>query len=535
MDRTRNRGVTTRKVRTRKRRRGGPGRFARSPTSKTRTDVRRRSQHDVFVSYASQDEDEAQRLVEALKALGLDVWYAPHRMHASDHLPTEILRGVHRSRLAVVILSHSYLAKAKTWPLREFRAAAKRGIPIVPVWHQITLAEIKAHKMRIGGKKLEDILHAGETSHGSNALATRIDQILNPRMAEPERGRHPAQLRAPRLLVDRLNSDHWKELWQAAVSAATAGGMAAMYSYRRSENKVVQRSNAVVSPNPSTEADYEATAAIIRAIDKSLGQFVRQHGAALLVLGEETENPEQLAPFLYGGVRDCIKAPGDFFKENDNSLRVILDGIDGTGSFMRGIPLFCTAVAILIGNQVRVSAVYDPIHHVVYSGALEGRYDYPEERVWAEAWSVATGNRLQLPRSEQRNGKPQALRDEAVGVHFTRSNHERLKEILRPQSQRKHSSSTVERIARSSGGVYALNSGVLAMAEVASGGLGAFINNVTNLWDVAAGEVLVRACGGRVTEFSGAQIDYSVPKKISVVAAKQSLHSAVLSIIHNQG
>ncbi|HEX7941187.1 MAG TPA: inositol monophosphatase family protein, partial [Gemmatimonadaceae bacterium] len=232
--------------------------------------------------------------------------------------------------------------------------------------------------------------------------------------------------------------------------------------------------------------------------------------------------------------QNCIKAPDHFFKENDNSLRVILDGIDGTASFMRGIPLFCTAVAILVGNQVRVSAVYDPIHHVVYSGALEGKYDHPEARVWAEAWNVATGNRLRLPRPlTQGNGHKPTLREEAVGIHFTRSNHERLKEVLRPHANHKDASSTIERIARSCAGVYALNSGVLAMAEVAGGGLGAFVNNVTNLWDVAAGEVLVRACGGKVTEFSGAPIDYSVDKKISVVAAKQPLHPSVLSIIND--
>lgn len=506
------------------------GRIARVTAGDAGTRPRFRRRYDAFISYASQDETEARRLAEAMKNLGLEVWYAPLRLRASAYLPKEIRRGLRQSRLGVVILSHSYFAKK--WPRWELDEMARAGVKVVPVWHQISLAEIEEQGIKVRGHRLEHILHAGETSHGPDALATRLDQILNPSRGEPAQGRSPRPSRAVRL-ADRLGPDHWTELRQAAVSAATAGGMAAMYNYRRPENKIVGPPRTVASPNPSTDADYQATAEIIRTIGASLLRFTQNHGAALLVLGEETVNAESLALFRFGDVQNCIKAPEHFFTENDSCVRVILDGIDGTGSFMRGIPLFCTAVAILVANQVRVSAVYDPIHHVVYSGALEGKYEHPEARVWAEAWNVATGNRLQLPRPAGRNGSKPALRDEAVGIHFTRSNHERLKDVLRPRTSRKDASSTIERIARGCAGVYALNSGVLAMAEVAGGGLGAFVNNVTNLWDVAAGEVLVRACGGKVTEFSGAPIDYSVDKKISVAAAKQSLHSSVLSIIND--
>jgi len=60
------------------------------------------------------------------------------------------------------------------------------------------------------------------------------------------------------------------------------------------------------------------------------------------------------------------------------------------------------------------------------------------------------------------------------------------------------------------------------------------VNNITNLWDVAAGEVLVRACGGKVTGFSGDAINYSEPKKVSVVAAKSpSLHTELLNVLQN--
>jgi fructose-1,6-bisphosphatase/inositol monophosphatase family enzyme len=85
----------------------------------------------------------------------------------------------------------------------------------------------------------------------------------------------------------------------------------------------------------------------------------------------------------------------------------------------------------------------------------------------------------------------------------------------------------LQRLALASGGIYALGSGILAMADVARGALGGFVNIITNLWDVAAGEVLVRACGGKVTTFEGSPIEYTSANQISVIAAKGHLYKEI--------
>ena len=58
-------------------------------------------------------------------------------------------------------------------------------------------------------------------------------------------------------------------------------------------------------------------------------------------------------------------SPQEFYRKSDRTIRVIIDGLDGTKNFDRRIPLFCAAVAILVGDEVMVSAIYDPLHHVV--------------------------------------------------------------------------------------------------------------------------------------------------------------------------
>ena len=68
------------------------------------------------------------------------------------------------------------------------------------------------------------------------------------------------------------------------------------------------------------------------------------------------------------------------------------------------------------------------------------------------------------------------------------------------------------------------------MAEIARKALDGFVNIVTNPWDVAAGEVIIKACGGKVTDFEGNNIDYSIYSPTSVVAANENVHEALLRI-----
>lgn len=81
------------------------------------------------------------------------------------------------------------------------------------------------------------------------------------------------------------------------------------------------------------------------------------------------------------------------------------------------------------------------------------------------------------------------------------------------------------------GSIYALNSGLFAMAEIARGALGGFVNIITNPWDIAAGEVLVTAVGGIVSDFAGNKINYSLSGETSVIAARADVHQKICDLI----
>ena len=334
----------------------------------------------------------------------------------------------------------------------------------------------------------------------------------------------PADRLCERITAGRL----WKFLEQVAIQAVMAGGMAAMGFYREAlpwPTDLVKEGK-----NPSTVADLQATARILETVNASLPSIVRPQklNCKLSYLAEETKYQDWFKENVTDDIPDRVLPAKKFFRHQRDVLRVLVDGIDGTGSFARGLPLFCSALAILVDDQPRVSAIYDPIHHVVYSALLPGPYEEPEDRAEAWVWQIAVGSRINLVELAEKEERKE-LKQEAIGIHLTRTDPQKLCAFLGTHPQSTHS--MLERLARASEGIYALNSGIVALAGVATGALGGFVNIVTNLWDVAAGEVLVRACGGQVTDFDGAPIKYSSEKQVSLVAAKKHLHLEILDLL----
>lgn len=195
-------------------------------------------------------------------------------------------------------------------------------------------------------------------------------------------------------LWERIEEDHlWAELEQIAIHTVVAGGNASMGYYRGAWFQQVNLEGSM--KNPSTMADVQATATILRMCDSLLSPMAGELNCALSYLGEETGKRE-LRQNITDRIDRRIHSPDRFFSNHENVMRVIFDGIDGTSNFDRGFPIFCSALAILIDDQVRVSATYNPIHHEVYSAILMGPYDAPDSRSSASAWRIATGNRVNL-------------------------------------------------------------------------------------------------------------------------------------------
>ena len=326
-----------------------------------------------------------------------------------------------------------------------------------------------------------------------------------------------------------LDTRTWDALEVAARNAAAAGGFAAMGYYRDALRAATVLDGSV---NPSTEADVQATLAILRTLDPMIGNATggglgRSYFAEELASAGSTATTgsDRISAALeeLGGVRKHVCLSGrEFAKTFSHGLAVLIDGLDGTTSFRAGIPLFCSAVAMFVDGEPRIGAIYDPIHNVVYSGSVRSEHEGSHNASAAYVWNVQSGTRSSLPLVPEL-----AVERGLLGIHITRSNAERQAEAL----------GLLGRLLPAMRGTYMLNSGQLALAYVASGNLSAFVNNHTNLWDIAAGEVLVRAVGGRVTNLDGSSIRYDPGESdggesVSVLASiNPEVHDSLLGLI----
>lgn len=328
--------------------------------------------------------------------------------------------------------------------------------------------------------------------------------------------------------LKQINKQRWYSFQNALVHSVIAGGIESMKYYRKPLNDIVVKKDEAVTKNPSTLADLHATLAMIHALDNYLTPITTNLFGSYSCLAEETHYEGWFQKKLPETLFQRIKTPTHFFKHPEG-IRILIDGIDGTGNFSRGIPFFCSAAAIIVEDKARISALYDPVQNVAYSALLPG----PDNNICQDAeaweWYISSNHRNDLIHLNQIN-KKKPLLQESIGIHFTRSDPVKLHELIQSDS----SLSILEKLSQASSGIYAFNSSFIAMILVARGALGAYINNTTHLWDIAAGEVLVRACGGKLTDFNKNSILYNSPSRVSVVAAKENIYNDVMACLKNR-
>jgi len=84
-----------------------------------------KSHYDIFVSYAKEDSAFARRLVEALRARKISVWYDRGELRLGDSILREVEDGLEHSDCFVLLLSPEYFKKP--WTQFETGVALGRG------------------------------------------------------------------------------------------------------------------------------------------------------------------------------------------------------------------------------------------------------------------------------------------------------------------------------------------------------------------------------------------------------------------------
>ena len=170
-------------------------------------------------------------------------------------------------------------------------------------------------------------------------------------------------------------------------------------------------------------------------------------------------------------------------KNKDGKNTWVIDPIDGTVNFLHGIPHFATSIALKHENEIISGLIFDPIK---------------DEMFYAEKNNGAYLNNKRI-RVSKKNNMQECL--------FATSGTVEKK---------------IEFSYRKSG------SAALDMAYIACGRYDGYFQKNLNLWDIAAGLILVTEAGGVINK-----IDLKEHKDLKIIASSPDINEKLIEKISN--
>ena len=169
--------------------------------------------------------------------------------------------------------------------------------------------------------------------------------------------------------------------------------------------------------------------------------------------------------------KHSILAEEKTHRQEDSPYRWVIDPLDGTTNYAHGYPIFCVSIGLEKDGEIILGVVYDPSRNELFVGEkgkgarLNGR-------------RIQVSSTRKLSRSLLATGFPYDLRESSVNNfdHF-------------------------QNFARKVHAVRRAGSAALDLCYVAAGRFDGFWEMKLGPWDLAAGSLILREAGGKVTDF----------------------------------
>jgi myo-inositol-1(or 4)-monophosphatase len=171
----------------------------------------------------------------------------------------------------------------------------------------------------------------------------------------------------------------------------------------------------------------------------------------------------------------------------------IVDPIDGTEAFIKGVPQYTVSIGLAEKGRVTAGAVYNPMTDEMFLGAEGVPATLNARLVRASERSVLEGAKL--------IGKPRTFNDKRWPVPW-------------PKLQLDFRHSLAYRLALVAAGVFD----------------GTLLLGYKSEWDIAGGAAIVQAAGGSITDTSGKPLVFNKrePQAIGAVASGRHLHAQLI-------
>lgn len=177
----------------------------------------------------------------------------------------------------------------------------------------------------------------------------------------------------------------------------------------------------------------------------------------------------------------------------------VIDPLDGTLNFTRGLPMFSTSIAVVKDNEIIIAVVYNPLTNSLFTAEKGKGAFWNGEKMHVSEISSIEEAIVSMGRARDPESKEKTL-----GIYN--------KFYPKLKSQR------------------VLGSAALELAWVASGRLEGFVSVGLKKWDCFAGNLLIKEAGGTVTDFLG---NAWTSEETRFVASNGKVHGRLLEIIQS--
>lgn len=155
----------------------------------------------------------------------------------------------------------------------------------------------------------------------------------------------------------------------------------------------------------------------------------------------------------------------------DSEYTWIIDPLDGTMNFAHGLPIFSVSIGLMKSNELIAGAIYDVMNNIMFS-TEKG------------CGSFQNGNKINVSKNSD-------LEKSLLVTGF-------------PYNIKQNPDNAIEKFNRfvlNSRGVRRLGSAAIDLCYVANGTFDGFWEVNLHPWDMAAGMLLVKEAGGKITDF----------------------------------
>jgi len=255
--------------------------------------------------------------------------------------------------------------------------------------------------------------------------------------------------------------------------------------------------------------DYKTICESVIEIATETGQFIRERINTFSSDKIEskglhnfvTEIDKAAERKIVDKLRKLVKNAGFIAEEGTASesgdlYNWVIDPLDGTTNFIHGTPPVAVSIALTETNNPVIGVIYEIwLDEVFYA--------------WIDGQAYLNGKEIHVSDTEK-------VKDSLIATGFPYNNFDRMDGFMK----------SMEYFFTHSHGMRRLGSAATDLAYVACGRYDGFYEYNLNPWDVAAGALIVKQAGGRVTDFEGGD-QYLFGREI--VAANELLHQPFLS------